>query len=57
MIEKMKKGFLQWIALILVCVMAVGSAGAEQTAPSIWEMLGVGTATEAPTAAATEAAE
>lgn len=36
-------------ALLAALMLLAGSAGAEQTGPSIWEMLGVGTATDAPT--------
>lgn len=46
----MKKHSLIWSLILLVFFVALaGFAGAEQTAPSIWEMLGVGTATEVPT--------
>jgi len=37
-------------ALTLACVLMFGTVCAENTVPSIWEVLGVGTATEAPTA-------
>ena len=40
--------------LVLIFAVLAGSAGAEQSAPSIWELLGVGAATEAPTATPTE---
>ena len=44
-----KREFFRIItAIILVCLLTVGAA-AEGTVPSIWEALGVGAATEAPT--------
>ena len=39
---------------LLAGMLAVSSAAAEQTAPSIWQMLGVGTVTDAPTETPTE---
>jgi hypothetical protein len=44
-----KHSLILSVTLLVFFVVLAGSAGAEQAAPSIWEMLGVGTATEVPT--------
>ena len=43
-----KHSLILSVTLLVFFVVLAGSAGAEQAAPSIWEMLGVGTATEVP---------
>ena len=45
----MKRKMIRTAAMILSCVTLAGTAAAEGTVPSIWEALGLGTATEAPT--------
>ena len=45
----MRKVFSVFISLMIITCAVFSGACAEQAAPSIWELLGVGTATEAPT--------